>query len=348
MPQESESQTTLLNPIDSANTRRILCALTDDELALFFPKGLRVAGAEIRRFDLESNTEDFRGSILEFEPEVIVSCWNTPLLEEDWRADFPFLRYVCHASGSVRSLLPRSYIEHGLVVTNWGTLVAANVAEHALLLILSGLRRSSEWPSVISGEREWQPSPIVTRTLFGKRVGLHGMGNVAQNLIRLLQPFDVCVFAYSEGAPEKLYGEHGAQRCDSLEALFAQSDILVECEALNEQTQGVVTRAVLEQLPEGALFVNVGRGAVVDEKALASLASEGRLDVALDVYQEDPIEPDSPLHQVADAVLSPHIAGPTSDQFARCGEQALRNLTAYLKGEPLEAVVTLEIYDRAT
>ncbi|WP_309383123.1 hydroxyacid dehydrogenase [Cerasicoccus frondis] len=348
MPQESELQTTIPNQGDTRKAHRILCALTEDELALFFPDGLRITGAELRHFCLEDGKDCFRRSLLEFQPELIISCWNTPTLLEQWREEMPFLRYVCHASGSVRNLLPRSYIEHGLIVTNWGTLVAANVAEHALLLILSGLRRSSEWPSVISGEREWQPSPIVTRTLFGKRVGLHGMGNVAQNLIRLLKPFEVSVFAYSEGAPSALYDEYGAQRCDSLKSLFAHSDILVECEALNEHTLGSVTQVELEQLPDGALFVNVGRGAVVDEKALAALASSGRIDIALDVYREDPIEPDSPLHHVEDAVLSPHIAGPTSDQFARCGEQALRNIAAFMKGDPLHAVVTLDIYDRAT
>ncbi|WP_309398367.1 hydroxyacid dehydrogenase [Cerasicoccus maritimus] len=348
MPQDSELNITLPSHCNAQPERRVLCTLTDDELALFFPRGVKLDGVELRQFNTDDGPEVFHQTMLEFEPELLIACWNTPPLQESWRKDFSFLRYVCYASGSVRNLIPRSYLELGLVVTNWGTLVAANVAEHALLLVLAGLRRATEWPSVIAGEREWQPSPIVTRTLFGKRVGLHGMGNVAQNLIRLMQPFGVSVLAYSEGAPSDLFLEHSAAQCDSLENLFANSDIIVECEALNERTQGTVTRQILECLPDGALFVNVGRGAVVDEQALAALASAGRIDVALDVFAEDPIEPDSPLHEVEDAVLSPHIAGPTSDQFARCGDQALRNMAAYFKGTPLEAVVTLDIYDRAT
>ncbi|MGE9292673.1 MAG: NAD(P)-dependent oxidoreductase, partial [Puniceicoccales bacterium] len=87
---------------------------------------------------------------------------------------------------------------------------------------------------------------------------------------------------------------------------------------------------------------------VVDENALAALAQAEHLNLALDVYATDPIDPKSPLHEIEDAVLSPHIAGPTSDQFAKFGEFALKNIRAYFAGSSLEAVVSLNIYDRAT
>ncbi|MBC2603719.1 hydroxyacid dehydrogenase [Puniceicoccus vermicola] len=327
---------------------RAVLALNEKEMDLFFPKGFAPGGLEVAHYRGGWDAEAFWEDLQRHEAELVVTCWSTPPFQEEWRETLSSLRYVCHVSGAVRNLLPRVYLEEGLLVTNWGNLAAANVAEHALLLLLAGLRRLSEWPSVIAGKRPWQPSPIVTRTLFGKRVGLHGFGNVAQSLSRLLKPFGVEISAYSEGVPEGLFGEFGVSRADSLEALFEGNEIVVECEALNPRTQGVVTREVLERLPTGALFVNVGRGAVVDEQALSELSAAGHIGVALDVFDTDPIRPDSPLHDLEDAVLSPHIAGPTSDQFARCGELAVRNIEAYLEGSPLEAQVSLEIYDRAT
>ena len=327
---------------------RIVLALNDGEMDLFFPDGFESHGIEVAHYQGGWDAEAFLEFLRLHEPEVVVTCWATPPFQESWREELSSLRYVCHVSGAVRNLLPRVYLEEGLLVTNWGKLAAANVAEHALLLLLAGLRRLSEWPSVISGERPWQPSPIVTRTLFRKRVGLHGFGNVGQSLSRLLEPFGVTISAFSEGVPEGLYREFGVTRADSLEALFENNEILIECEALNPRTRGAVTREVLERLPIGALFVNVGRGAVVDEEALADLSAAGKIAVALDVFDTDPIRPDSPLHDLEDAVLSPHIAGPTSDQFAQCGKLALRNIQAYLNGSPLEAQVSLEIYDRAT
>ena len=329
-------------------TCRIILALNDKEMALFFPDGLDSNVFEVVPYEGGWDSDAFFNCLQENNAEVVITCWSTPPFQEEWRSRLPSLRYVCHVSGAVRNLLPRSYLEAGLVVTNWGTLAAANVAEHALLLVLAGLRRMTEWESVISGRRNWQPSPIVTRTLFNKRVGLHGFGNVAQSLSQLLKPFNAEVSAYSEGVPETLYAQHGVTRAASLEALFEDCDILVECEALNAMTEGVVSRDVLEKLAHGALFVNGGRGAVVDELALSELAATGRLHVALDVFATDPIDPKSPLHQVDDAVLSPHIAGPTSDQFAKCGELAARNIHAYLNDEPLEATISLEVYDRST
>ncbi len=233
-------------------------------------------------------------------------------------------------------------------MTNWGTLAADTVAEHALLLILSGLRRAPEWPDIIAGRKQWQPSPIRTRTLYGKRVGIHGFGNVARSLVQLLRPFGAKVSAFSSGVPLSYFTEYEVTPCENLESLFSANDIIVDCEALNSRTQGSVSRAILERMPPGALFVNVGRGAIVDESAVADLAASGRLFAALDVYAVDPIAPDSPLHAVDSIVKSPHIAGPTSDQFARCGELARRNINAFLQGDPLSAKVTLEIYDRAT
>lgn len=345
MPPDS----TVLPVSQIAATRkgRVVLALSEPEYALFFPHGFDSSTFESVAYAPASD-EPFEEMLARVDPEAIVTSWSTPPLQLEWLEEPRALKYVCHTSGSVRCLVPRQFLERGGLVTNWGTLAARSVAEHALLLILASLRRLSEWRGVISGERRWQPSPIVTQTLHGKRVGLHGFGNVARSLVALLRPFGTTISAFSHGVPEELFAVHDVTSCESLEALFEQSDILVECEALNRYTKGIVTRRLLELLPAGALFVNVGRGATVDEEALGDLARQGRFQVGLDVYSGDPIAPDSVLHQVEDAVLSPHIAGPTSDQFPLCGRLVEKNLATYFAGDPLEAVVTLEIYDRAT
>ena len=322
--------------------------LSGAEIELFFPDGFALPDVDIFAFREEPNPTDYLAQLRHVDPDVVVTSWSTPKFTEEVLGELPSLRYICHTSGSVRQLVPRSFLEQGIIVTNWGTLAAESVAEHGLLLILSALRRSPEWPPVIAGKLPWQPSPIRTQTLFRKRVGIHGFGNVARALVSLLQPFSVSISAFSHGVPSADFNKHGVHECESLEALFSQSDIVVECEALNPLTSGCVSQAVLECLPPGAVFVNIGRGAVVDEAALAQLAHAGRLRAALDVFFSDPIAPDSPLHDVDGIVMSPHIAGPTSDQLARCGLLARENIDAFFHGEPLVARVTLDIYDRAT
>lgn len=344
---ESAAPASVVPPRQRQSARGVLFTLNAAEQRLFFPDGFNQTDLDILA-QSENDPRAFRELVRSENPRAVVTSWSTPALDEETPEEAPALRYICHTSGSVRQLVPRSFIERGILVTNWGILAAQAVAEHALLLILAGLRRLPEWRPVIDGELQWQPSPIVTRTLFDKRVGLHGFGNVARALADLLRPFGVAVSAFSEGVPPEHFAAHGVERKESLESLFTGCDVLVECEALTPRTHGCVTEALLRRLPEGTLFVNVGRGAVVDEEALASLANQGRLKLALDVFATDPIAPDSPLHRVKNALLSPHIAGPASDQFTRCGELALRNLRAFFDGRPLQALVTLEIYDRAT
>ena len=295
--------------------------------------------------------EHWAAFLREHRPTVLVTAWSAPVLPASWieEAGFP-LRYICHITGTVRSFVPRRMIERGVLVTNWGATVSHTIAEHAVLLVLGCLRDVPRWAAAMrlpesGGAPAARPR---TRTLRGRRVGLHGFGAIAREIVRRLKPFQVNLAAYSEGVPPGLFAEQGVERCESLEALFARSDVLIECEGLTPSTRGSVNARLLELLPEDAVFVNVGRSQVVDEKALAYLASGKRIRVGSDVFHCEPPLADAPLLDVAGALLSPHVAGPTEDTFHLCGDQALENLRCYLRGETPPAVITPEIYDRMT
>ena len=118
--------------------------------------------------------------------------------------------------------------------------------------------------------------------------------------------------------------------------------------AATSENYHIVKERHLRLIPEGGVFVNVGRGSVVDEAALARVAREGRLQIALDVFEQEPLPTDSPLRGLPNVTLLPHLGGPTRDRRRDSGALALKNLRAYLHGEPLEAVVTLDVYDRSS
>jgi phosphoglycerate dehydrogenase-like enzyme len=298
-----------------------------------------------------SEAVSFEARCRDLNPEVLLTAWSARELPRAW-LDAPecALRYVCHITGSVRRLVPRIFIERGGWVTNWGEIPAGAVAEQALLLALAALRNLPVWPAGAAHLRDTirRVETLATRTLFRRRVGIHGFGRVARALVPLLLPFDVDIAAYSGGVDAAAIRTARIRPCDSLEALFRQSEVLFECEALTPATAGSVSEPLLSLLPDGAVFVNVARGQLVDEGALLREASRGRLRVALDVMSDGETNRNRELFQAAGAVLSPHIAGPTFDQYARCGDFALQNITRYLRGEPLHAVVTLADYDRST
>jgi phosphoglycerate dehydrogenase-like enzyme len=109
-----------------------------------------------------------------------------------------------------------------------------------------------------------------------------------------------------------------------------------------------VTERHLRLIRPGGVFVNVARGAVVDEAALARVAAEGRIQVGVDVFTEEPLPAASPLRGLRNVSLTPHLAGPTTDRRCDAGAFALANLRAYATGRHLQAVVTPEVYDRST
>ena len=283
-------------------------------------------------------------------PNVLLSGWTTPPLPEAWlgASDCP-LRYVCHITGTVRRLVPRVFLERGGLVTNWGGLAARSVAEQALLLGLAALRDLPGWHRAIElprDQRKWDT--VRTRPLHGARVGLHGFGAVARALIEMLRPFQVEISAYSAGVPAALMQRAGVTAATSLIEAFRGRDIVFDCEALTPASEGTVDTAVLAALPDGAVFVNVGRGRVIDEPALVREAASGRLRVAVDVMAAEPANVDSPLCRVPGVIVSPHIGGPTVAEYPVCGDLALANVRRHLAGQPVEAALTLEMYDRAT
>ncbi len=329
------------------DNERLGVALADWEYPLFFPNGLDLGEAESQ---LNVSLGAWQSSLEAANPTCLLTGWGTPPLPEAWLASKQCrLKYICNVTGSIRRAVPRSFIERGGWVTNWGNLCAIQVAEHALLLALSASRNQPAWRSFMAEPRETRFWPdLQTRTLFHRQIGIHGFGNVARNLVRLLKPFQATIKAYSAGVPASLMEEMGVTQVASLRELFDGSDVIFECEALTEQSINSVDAELLARLSDGAVFVNVGRGRVVSEAALVAEAASGRLRVAVDVCEAEPHYLHSDIMETPEIILSPHIAGPTVDQFPNLGQHARHNLQRYLRGEHPNGLIDLENYDRST
>lgn len=338
-----------------SGTRQVLVAVSKRERTQFQIDAaftdIGDTGAKLHVCEVDERTE-WSALLGRLRPEVLVAAWATPALPAGFfeARDCP-LNYVCFLTGSVRRLVPRAFIERGGIVTNWGDAVARQVAEHALLLLLAALRRLPEWRPHLERAMESQKThafSLATRTLHGRTVTVHGFGQIAREFIRLVAPFNVTVRAFSEGVPVEYMRRHGAEPVATLAALFDGAEILVECEALNPRTEQSVNAALLDRLAPGAIFVNVGRGAVVDEAALIERAARGDLQLALDVYASEPPPKGWAMLEVPGAVLAPHIGGPTLDCLPALGARAAENVRRYLVGEPPNQPITADVYDRAT
>lgn len=328
----------------------LLAVLNPYERENFFPGELFTAleklSPQFRLLDPTGlSAEDFARELAATDPAVLLACWRTPPLPAGLP---PRLRYLCYVTGSVRRLVTRAQIEQGLLVTNWGRTISRTVAECALFHTLAGLRRATHWTFTLHHEGGWRDGFEQVRSLFGRKVGVHGYGSVAREFLQLLAPFgcQVAVHAPDFDAAEAARTGHAA--CASLDALFGENDVVVELAPLNPVTAGSVTERHFRLIRPGGVFVNVARAGITDEAALLRVAQEGQLQIGLDVYVQEPLPPDSPWRGLRNVSLTPHIAGPTLDRYVDAGEHALRNLRAYAAGEPLTAIVTPAGYDAAT
>lgn len=303
-----------------------------------------------RVVDAESCSEvEWVELLREANPEILVAGWKTKPLPANTRSSIaPALKYVCYMPGSVRKLVPRELLEQGLLVTNWSSSISRTVAECALLLCLACMRRVSYWSHQMHDLGAWKNGSTVTQSLFGRRVGIHGFGAVAKALLPLIRPFTESISAYTEGVPDEVFKAYGVRQEASLETLFAENDVIIEAEALTPERVKIVDEKLLNSIPSGGVFVNVARGALVDEDALLRVAQGGGIQIGLDVYAVEPLPADHPFRGCRNMVLLPHLGGPPTDRRRDAADHSMDNLRRYRAGEDVMQPITLDVYDRST
>lgn len=222
----------------------------------------------------------------------------------------------------------------GLPVTHAPGVNHEDVADHALGLILAARRQ------IASGDRQvraggWTAETrTITASLGGQKLGIVGLGHIGRAVAARAQAFRMDVQWWGPRP-------HDAEwpRADSLMALAKASDILVVACKADETNRGLISREVIEALGPDGLLVNVSRGQVVDEDALIAALKSGALgQAALDVFVEEPTDPDR-WADVPNIVLTPHTAGATTAGVQGMLMLLMQNLQAHFAGEPLKTPV---------
>jgi phosphoglycerate dehydrogenase-like enzyme len=328
----------------------LLVVANPGEREKFLPESvlaeLRTLAPEFRLIDPTGlNAESFARELAAFNPEVLIACWATPAIPATLP---PRLRYICYLTGSVKHLVTRPQLERGLLLTNWGGAISRTVAECAFFHTFACLRLATRWTLMLHRDGGWRDGWEKVGSLFERRIGIHGFGPAARAFVKMVQPFHCPVSVFAPDVDDAVAAQYGVKRAASLDALFAENDVIIELAPLIPATIGSVTERHLRLLRDGGVFVNVGRAAIVDEAALLRVAREGKIFIGLDVFVDEPLPVNSGFRGLPNVSLTPHIAGPTPDRHGDATAFALRNLRAYAAGQPLEAVVTPAIYDSST
>lgn len=264
------------------------------------------------------------------EVEVVVTPYATNPGALAQLAGLPHVRFVQLQSagheGMVELMPPGTRLANATGVHDDAT------AELALGLTLASLRGI---PEAVRHHGTWRPMPG-RRALADSRVLVLGYGSIGRAVAeRMIACKALVTGVASRARADDLVGEvHGV---DELERLLPHHDVVIAVLPLSDTTRHLVDDGFLGRLPDGALVVNVGRGAVIDSDAV--LAHAGRLRFALDVTDPEPLPDGHALWSAPDVLITPHVAGGTTAMLPRIAALVRDQLERYVAGEPLRNVV---------
>jgi D-3-phosphoglycerate dehydrogenase len=224
----------------------------------------------------------------------------------------PNLRVIGRAGVGVDNIDLEAATERGIAVLNAPAGNTVSAAELTMALILAAARHiASADRSVRSGE--WKRAKFGGIELRGKTLGLIGAGRIGGEVAAKAHAFGMRTIAYDPYLTDQRAHELGIERV-ALDEVIGSADVLSLHVPLTPQTRGMLGAEQLARMKKGAILVNVARGGVVDESALAEALKSGHLGgAALDVYENEPLEAESPLRGAPNSVLTPHLGASTNE-----------------------------------
>ncbi|MEV6020171.1 2-hydroxyacid dehydrogenase [Streptomyces sp. NPDC051997] len=245
----------------------------------------------------------------------------------------PALRVVQSLSAGVENLLP--HMPANVTLCNARGVHDTSTAEYAVTLLLAMLRRI---PDLVGAQEAQRWSAGFRPALADRTVLVLGYGAIGAAVETRLVPFECEVLRVARTARSAPHGP--VHPLEELPSLLARADAVVLTLPLTEETRGLVDAAFLGRMKDGAVLVNVGRGAVVDTAALLPELRAGRLWAALDVTDPEPLPPGHALWTVPNTLISPHVAATTSAFRPRALALVRSQLARYAAGLPLANVVS--------
>ena len=268
--------------------------------------------------------------------DIYLTGWGSPRLSRAILDSAPNLRLLVHLCGTVVPVVSDEMWERGVRVISGNDFFAESVAEGTIGYILAALRDIPKYSSRLKDQKLWKTSADTNCGLLGKTVGIVSYGAIAHHLVRMLAPFRVKIKIYDiKPIPESDKAKYNISEA-SLEEVLSTCDIVSVHTPLNDKTRHLIGKELLELLPEGSLFVNTSRGAVIDQTALEDELMKGRFRAVLDVYEKEPLPADNRLYDLDNVILMPHMGGPTVDLRRDITRALLLEASEFLKnGGPL-------------
>ncbi|MFW5923668.1 MAG: hydroxyacid dehydrogenase [Planctomycetota bacterium] len=277
------------------------------------------------------------------EAEIICSGWGMMPLDEEFLEAAPRLDAVFYGAGSVRGFVTESFWERDILLTSAWSANAIPVAQTTVALMVMSLKNAFECRRLTREEKSFQKTDRI-RGMYGAKIGIIGVGQIGRKVLELLQNYDVELFCHDPYLSEDEAGDLNTTPL-TLKELFETCDV-VSLHAPNiPSTQNMITGEHFGAMKDGAVFINTARGALIREDEMIAELKTGRIAACLDVTHPEPPPPESPLYEMDNVFLTPHIAGALGEECKRMGDYVVEEVRRYLRGDPPGYPVTRKMME---
>jgi D-3-phosphoglycerate dehydrogenase len=301
------------------------------------------AGLELlrRRFEVvEDRESDLPEVIGGFDALVVRSATtvDASLIERATR-----LRVIGRAGVGVDNVDVDAATRRGIVVANAAESTVDSAAEHAIALLLALARNVPQaHAALVAGD--WDRQRFTGIELAGKTLGVLGLGRIGRQVAHRALGLGMRVVAYDPYVSPERLRELGVDPAPSLAAVYAAADVITLHLPLSDTTRGLIDAGAFAAMRDGVRIVNAARGGLVDEDALLEAIRSGKVaGAALDVFAEEPYA--GPLLGLPQVVVTPHLAGSTTEAQDRAGVVIAEQVAAALAGESVRTAVNLPVVD---
>ncbi len=250
------------------------------------------------------------------------------------------LTIIGRAGVGVDNIDVKAATERGIVVVNSpeGNTIAA--AELTVAMLLSLARNIPQGDAGLR-QGKWERKKLLGTEVYGKTLGIIGLGKIGGEVSRRARAFEMTVIAYDPFATEEKALEYGASLVP-LEEIYRRSDFITLHVPLNDSTRGMIGREVLTTMKPGIRIINCARGGIVDEAALADAIKSGHVaGAAFDVFTSEPVDPANPLLALPQCVLTPHLGASTEEAQVNVAIDIAEQIVDVLQGRPARSAVNM-------
>ncbi|NWU92028.1 GRHPR reductase, partial [Upupa epops] len=274
--------------------------------------------------------------------QAIYLWWHRPVIDRELLQSLPNLRVIANSGVGMDHLDLDLIAGFGVRMANAPRAVCSSTADTGMALLLASARRLVEGHHIATSlGTELCQSRFLGVGVTGATLGIVGMGSIGYKIAQRAKAFRMTIFYHNRRRRKEQEEQAvGATYCEKIESLLQQADFVMVVVSLTPQTHKLIGKRELELMKPTATLINISRGAVVDQEALATALQTGAIRAAaLDVTTPEPLPRDHALLKLKNIIITPHLGVKTDTATYKITEEAVENILAALNGLPMPSEV---------